>query len=186
MSEQHLREGLEELAGQVPDREGLEEQAWAQARRTRCRRIVLAGVAAAAVLVAGVAVVPQLASIASPFAVSSGDNSPAGTEENPPFATSRTAGTDLAGTLPGKLVLVDGCVYLDITAHDARLLLMFPPDSTWDPARQQITFDDSTVSIGDDHVSFGGGLEPASRANYIPAGCHYDHNNDQAFWQVSG
>lgn len=179
MSEQQLRQALEELADQAPAPDVV-DRAWRQARRTRRWRTVLAGLAAAVVVVAGVTFVPPLVGASSPLPIGSDT-------DNMPFATHHGR-IGFAGFIPhARLSLVDGCVYIRATGGNfKRMPVVFPDNTKWNPATQQITLDRprSTVTIGD-IVAVGGGDVAASYADHIPTGCHYDKADPGAFAAVS-
>ena len=79
----------------------------------------------------------------------------------------------------GTLVLVNGCVYLDGT------IPIFPIQTSWTEATQEITLGDQSVHIGKQVGLVGGFIQDPPTATRIPSSCQ-SKAEDQSFFQVNG
>ncbi|MGH3503656.1 MAG: hypothetical protein ACRDQA_22595 [Nocardioidaceae bacterium] len=191
MSEQQLREALDDLAGQVPGR-GHVTSAWSRGRRRRHWQQVGVAVAALAVVGAGVSIAQQVPGDSGPTVVSAGndarsdraDHGP--TTGQVPFATYdnwQPGDSGMNALATGTLVLDGGCIYLD-TGHGRNLVLIFPSQTRWHQAAQTISLEGKSVKVGE-RVGFGGGNVDTTSADHIPTSCQRSSAN-AAFFLVNG
>lgn len=75
----------------------------------------------------------------------------------------------LAGLSVGELNLKNDCIRVGKTP------MLFPDETRWDPARQELTLDGRTIRIGEKVTWNGGPVEANPNTMQIPAGCHDDH-----------
>lgn len=179
MNTHDLREGMNELARDIPDSDFGADDAWRLAQRTRHRRrwsVVAAAAAAVVAIGAGTWLTGTL--------VSGNDNQYL-TGDELPFATYHGRNAHLAALEPaGKLVLEEGCLYITTADNEDRVDILLPDDTSWDPARQELSLDGHTLRVGE-VITFGGSTARAGSADHIPASCRDGRDLDEiTFWQV--
>lgn len=118
-------------------------------------------VAAAVVLVAGCS---QVTPVPTPSAT---------TPSPTPLATAEMAGVGVELPVRGTLRLVDGCVYLD-EPEWGLLVVVAPATATWDPASNELLYEDASYAVGDRLTITGLLVEPGGpqpRGSTVPAAC---------------
>lgn len=161
MNTDDLRAAMDELARDVPE-PAFTTEVWLQGRRARQRRRWTATVAAAAA-VAAIGTATWLTGLL-PF--SNDDQYLNGNER--PFATWPHRST-LASLSVGELTLKNGCIRVGNTPA------LFPDETRWDPARQELTLDDKTIRIGETAGWSGTSVKANPDTMQIPAACYDDH-----------